>query len=479
MHSHQHPISDESNLYKMFVKPGELFCIFVLFIFISCKTTRSGSSENMKMTTERMIVLDKEIVYTAETVFDKEVVIYPEAYLTTKGSGRIVFTKKVNIIGESQVFDENVNVEFRGGTISSLNPTWFGAKGYDDQDDTKALQKTFAIARAYPNSINIEIPIGKFNISQTLELGNELPNGKSINLIGKSMSSSADAGACFQWIGPSSGSILIIRNNCLSRVDGLDFTSLSDHLLKYNIELLPYDYQLTFSNCSFSKCAGSGSANINLNKGNNAQVSEIQFQNCVFRGYTDDNKTWQTESAVIGGLANTKNFVFQSCSFLGYTVSAINIDISDIVRVEHCTFALNEVDITCMLCNMFASSNYSEQSKAFFQNGVSGNPAFTTMNNNYFDGNEKDDYFIRDGSGGLILLNNNFGGNGGNDQVNKIKWDDKILSNIYSVGNFYRNNNQNNYPFVNRNEQIRQGINISSGDKIGLDGEHVTLYKNE
>ncbi|HZV69760.1 MAG TPA: hypothetical protein VFG10_09455 [Saprospiraceae bacterium] len=449
---------------------------WILFIIVSCKTT-VVSPDSTRIASDRMIVIDKEKVYSSEIIFNKEVTIYPEAFIATKGNGKIIFTKKVNIIGESQVFDDNVKVVFDKATISSLNPAWFGAKGYDEIDDTKAIRKTLQIARDYPNSINIEIPIGRFMISESIEIRNENPNSKSINILGKAMSASADAGSCFQWTGAQDKSMLVMSNNCLSHVEGMDFCALQGYPMKHNIELRPFDYQINFKNCSFSMCAGPGSANINLNNGNNAQVSEIQFENCVFRGYTKDNKTWETESAIIGGKANTKNFSFLGCSFLGYTVSAINIDISDILRVEHCTFALNEIDVTCMLCNTYASSNYSEQSRSFFKNGISANIAFTSLMNNYYDGSEVDDYFIRDGSGSLFLLNNNFGGSGGTDSVNKIKWNDNILSSIYSIGNFYRNNNKISNPFQTRNLRDQILSNITHGDKIGTDGDHVKLIQ--
>ncbi|MEP7324137.1 MAG: hypothetical protein ABI761_19565 [Saprospiraceae bacterium] len=459
----------------------------LIYFVIGLSFTLSGiSCTHEKIITQhsdashsRMIVINTEVNYDKPIIFDKEVTIYPEAFITTTGKGKIIFTKKVNIIGESQVFDTDIDVTFQSATISAINPTWFGARGYDELDDTKAFQKILSIIKVYPNSINIEIPIGIFKISKTLMLGNEIPNGKSINLIGQSMSVGSFSGSVLEWVGEPGGSMLLLKNICVSILDGIDFMASPDHLMKHNLEFRPYDYQITVKNCSLSGCAGPGSANINLNKDNDAQVSEIQFQNCTFHGYTRDNKTWNTESAIAGGKGNTKNFSFQSCSFLGYTDAAINIGSTDMLRVDFCTFALNEVDIKCIIGNTFATSNYSEQSKSFFQSGMSGNLSFTTFANNYFDGNEKDDYFIRDGSGGLILLNNNFGGNGGYDKINKISWDSKDLSHIFSVDNFYRNSPDINSPFVDRNNRT-QTLNImTDGDKIGADGGHFRVLKGE
>ncbi|MEP6794884.1 MAG: FkbM family methyltransferase [Saprospiraceae bacterium] len=142
-----------------------------------------------------MIVINTEVNYDKPIIFDKEVTIYPEAYISTTGKGKIIFTKKVNILGESQVFDENVNVEFGAYTISSLNPPWFGAKGYDDIDDTRSFKKAIEIARTYASTINIEIPIGNFIITKTLEIGNKGPNGKSININGSGMGVNSGLGS--------------------------------------------------------------------------------------------------------------------------------------------------------------------------------------------------------------------------------------------------------------------------------------------
>jgi hypothetical protein len=450
-----------------------IYAFSFVSIFISCTKERLVAPQQMSATSDRMTVLNQEVSYTAETIFDKEVTIYPGALLSTKGNGKIIFTKKVNILGESQVFDQDVNVEFGKGTISVLNPTWFGAKGYDDVDDTKAFQKTFSIAKQYPNSINIEIPIGRFKISETLEIGNEMPNGKSINIIGRSMNSNSTEGSCIEWIGSPGKSALLLKNYCAGVIENTDFFAAAPHLLKHNIELRPFDNQISFKNCSFSGCGGIGSANINLNSDNNLQVSEIDVENCIFRGVANDSKAWITESGVIGGLANTKDFYFKNCSFLGYSVGAINLQVTDILKVENCTFGTNDIDIICLLCNTYAVSNYSENSNSFFQSTVSANASFTTMMDNCFYGKNDADYIIRNGSGKLILMNNNFGGFGGTDTINKIKWDQGKLSSIYSIGNFYRNRPDQESPFYNgMNEKRVNGIN-SFGDMIGTDGQDI------
>lgn len=423
--------------------------------------------------TTDMVVLNKRMIYTSVTIIDKEVTIYPGAFLETRGKGEIIFAKKVNILGESQVFDQYLNVEFRGATISSLNPCWFGAKGYDEIDDTKAFQKLFAIARTYSYNINVEIPVGKFLISESIEIGNEVPVGKSINLIGKGMSANSRLGSSLVWNGETGKNMLIINNNTSFVIDGIGFNAESNHLLKSDIELRPYINQLSIRNCSFTGCAGRESANINMNAGNGLQVSEINFENCLFGGVTYDNKTWLTESAVIGGLANTKNFFFRNCSFLGYSIGGINIKISDIIKVENCGFAFNDIDIICQLCNIIASSNYSERSNSFFKSEISQNVAFATFLDNCFYGSEDADFVIRGGAGSIVLINNNFGGMGGSDQINKIKWDDKATSTIYSNGNFYKNASGIESPFYDmQNRPLTKGFQ-SINDKSGLEAINI------
>lgn len=453
------------------------FVFGCIFFFISCNQSKKISSQDYYTALDRVIVLNKEKRYDSATILDKEVTIYPGAFLITRGAGKIIFSKTVNIIGDSQVFDENANVIFGAATISSLNPCWFGAKGYDDVDDTEAFQKMLKIARDYPNSVSIEIPIGKFIITESLEIGNTEPNGKSINLIGRGMSANSMLGSSLVWNGLAGKSMLIVRNNPNFIIDGIGINAETNHLLKHDIELRPFINQLNIKNCSFTGCSGPESANINLNSGNDLQVSEINIENCLFGGVTYDNKTWLTESAVIGGLANTKNFYFKNCSFLGYSLGAINIHITDIMKVENCGFAFNDIDIICDLCNTMASSNYSERSNSFFKSTISQNVAFTTLMDNCFYGSENADFVIRGGAGSLVLINNNFGGMGGDDQVNKIKWDDKVISNIYSIGNFYKNGTSIMTPFYNmQNQPQSRGIH-SINDMSGL--EAISIRKLE
>lgn len=450
------------------------FILFLILSFVlSCKESKPLSAAYLKNSSVRMMVFNQEIIFSGETIIDKEVTIYPEAFLRTNPGARLIFTKKVNILGESQVFDENIDLTFQPGTLSVINPSWFGAKGYDEVDDTKAFQKVIEIARTYANTINIEIPIGNFIITKTLEIGNEDSNGKSINLIGSGMSGNSGLGSCLLWRGLESVSLLLWRNNSNCTISNLDFNAEQGHTLKNNLELRPTVNQLEIKNCSFAGCAGIESSNINLNTGSDLQVSEVAIENCIFRSVTYDNKKWLTQSAVVGGLANTKNFYFKNCSFIGYTIGAINIGITDILKVENCTFALNEVDISCNLCNTLASSNYSEYSKSFFKSGVSQNVSFTTLSDNCFYGSPDADFVIKEGAGSLVLLNNNLGGMGGNDQTNKIKWADSVISSIYSIGNYFRNDPKELNPFYNMRGEKQINQILSIGDKSGTNEQNI------
>jgi hypothetical protein len=242
--------------------------------------------------------------------------------------------------------------------------------------------------------------------------------------------------------------------------------------------VLPYSYQIFLRNCSFGGCAGEGSANVNLNQGNNLQVSEIHFENCVFKGYIESS-LWKTESAIIGGFANTKNFSFTYCSFLGYNQAAINLEVTDILRIDNCTFAHNKLDISCLVCNTLANNNYSEHSGSFFRTTVSDNISFTTLMNNCFYGSENNDYIITQGSGNLTLINNNFGGMGGTDLKNKVQWDSGKFSSVYSIGNYFRNDVLLAEPF--QVDFINPGFIKSFGDKVGTnesDIRTIDLNKN-
>lgn len=447
---------------------GKFYFIIILVVtLIACQQQKYRAIQSSMFSHPGMIILDSEMNIDTVVIFEQDVTIYPGAYITTSKRGKIIFSSKVNILGESQVFDCDINLEFARGTISELSPTWFGAKGFDESDDTKAFQKTIAVAVKYDNTVVIKVPIGRFIIAETLVLDNVVPNESAINLLGEAISTNTIYGSCLQWRGPDNGTLMLVKNNALAKFENIEFTSYSNTHLKHDIEFRPYVNQVTVQNCSFSGCKGEGSANINLNIGNNAQVSEIFMENCIFRGLTLDNKLWLTPSAIKGGTANTKNFYITGCSFLGYTVAAIDIDFSDIIQIQNCTFANNEVDIFCSICNSWISSNYSEHSRSFFKSGVSHNMSYTTMMNNYFDGNPDDDFVIRDGSGSLVLLNNSFGGTGWTDPNNKVKWSNNELSSIYSNSNFFRNDSLNLSPFLTRNNLPWTDRIQSINDKIG------------
>ena len=449
---------------------------FLPFVIVAAFSCHKAEQSMLPSGTSNLMVISGPKTFNQETIINQEVILYPGALLETTGSGKIVFQKKVFILGESQVFDEKAVVVFNPGTLSVLNPCWFGARGYDEIDDTKAVQKTLDIAKQYQNSINIEFPIGKFLISTTLVLGNELPNRKSINLVGKSMSNTSTDGSSLLWIGANGGVLMLIKNYCVGLIENMDFSKGPSQLMKHNIEMRPYDYLVEFRNCSFAGCAGPGSANVNLNYDNNLQVSEIAFDNCIFRGYTTDGVTWETEAAVIGGYANTKDFYFNFCSLLGFNVAAINLLNTDILRVENCTFAHNTTDIVCLVCNTLATSNYSEHSGSFFRAAITNNVSFTTLLNNYFYGAANKDYVITQGGGNLVMINNNFGGMGGDDLLNKIGWDAGPFSDIYSVGNFFRNGPKVVSPFeFSNSRQAFQGHTYH--DIMGTRLEDIREFK--
>ncbi len=440
----------------------------------SCVTAKVQTNTNQLPAiseTANMIVIRGKVNYQEAITLDKEVTIYPEAFITTSGNGRIIFNKRVNVLGSSQVFDGQAQIQFGEGCIGTLNVGWFGARGYDREDDTKAFQKVLGIASGLSNSVNVFVPIGKYMIAEQLLLENTTPLNKSINLLGEGMSRSTNDGSSIIWNGNPGASMILVRNNYHNLIQSLDFAAEPGREVKNNIELRPQVYLMEFRDCSFSGSAGEGSANINLNEGNSIQVSEVSFRNCVFRGKTTDNRTWMTTSAIKGGKANTKNFYFEKCSFLGYNEAAINIEISDIVNVSNCAFALNQIDIVCLLCGMQATSNYSEQSRSFFKGTNSDNLAFTTLINNFFDGHPIEDYVIINGSGSLVMLNNNFGGNGGGDSTNLIRWDSRNISSIFSVGNFFRNTSTSTSPIIlSGRDADNHDIIKSFLDKIGKDG---------
>ena len=426
--------------------------------------------------TEQQIIIRGQIDIDDEKIFRKEVVIYPEAFIRTIGGGKIIFEKGVSILGNSQVFDIGANLVFNRNAIGQLNIKWFGARGYDQEDDTQAFTTALALAARLENSINVVIPTGQYYIREQLIVENVAGLNKTINLIGEGISNSTNQGSSLIWNGSKGGVMILMRNNYLNVVQSLDFAAEPGHEVQSNVELRYQIYQMEFRDCSFSGSAGDEAANINLNDGQSNQVSEISFRNCIFRGKTEDNVTWHTSSAIKGGKANTKNIYFEKCSFLGYTHGAINLEVAELLHVNNCTFALNTTDIICLLCSTLATSNYSEQSQSFFEGTNSGNLAFTTMLNNYFDGHPDSDNVITNGSGSLVLINNNFGGNGGVDSVNLVKWIPKNISSIFSIGNFFRNDSSVTSPFL---FQGQESFDVhSTGDKMGQDGVTARKYKN-
>lgn len=458
------------------------FCLCVIWIILittGCVSVheKNGFLNNEAIhETEQQVIIKGRIEIESEKVFNKEVIIYPEAFIKTTTQGKLIFQKPVTILGTSQVFDINAHLEFGKGCVGRLNVCWFGAKGYDREDDTRAFNSTLALAGRLENSVNLLIPMGQYYISTPIVVENTNGLNKSINLIGEGMSNSTNDGSSMIWNGTPGGSMILMRNNYLNTVQSLDFAAEPGHEVQSNIELRYQIYQMEFRDCSFSGSAGKGSCNINLNSGQSDQVSEISFHNCIFRGKTDDNRTWLTESAIRGGKANTKNIFFEKCSFLGYTEAAINLEVAELLHVNHCTFSHNNIDMVCLLCSTLATSNYSERSKGFFMSTNSGNLAFTTLINNYFDGHPDADLVIPNGSGSLVLINNNFGGNGGEDSVNRIQWVPKNISSIYSLGNFFRNDNPDQSPFV---FPEHNPFNFhSEGDKVGKDGGNCIKWKD-
>ncbi len=438
-----------------------LLTTIVLISFFSCITKQVISESS------NPFEIKSEIIVKDVLELDARHVIFPTAYIRTIGNGKVVIKQPITILGKNQVFSEDINIDFRPFTLSEISPEWFGAIGYDNEDDTKAFQKVFLIAKGLHNSVNVMVNVGKFYISKTLELENNSNFIKSINLIGASMSTSSCNGSSLIWNGPQSGVLLKVSFLNLSRIENLDFSAEQNNGLLYNIDLKPIISQMTIKNCSFYGCEGSGSTNISLNIGNGVQVSEITIENCSFRSKTLDGKNWLTDAGIGGGIDNVLNFYVKSCSFIGYQNAAVNIKNSSTMVVENSTFAHNDVDLKCMLCGLYASSNFSEHSKAFFQATSSSNFSSAFLINNYFTGDATDGYVVRDGAGSLFLVNNNFGGSGYVDKKYKIKWEDRALNPIFSFGNFYKNIENNQTPFYNRSNQIKKDEVISNGDTGG------------
>ncbi len=439
------------------------------------RQSSSGATQNAL--SKQMIVWDSDIEIDSVWVITEEVTIMPQAFVRTTGIGNITFTKKVNILGESQVFDTDIRLAFQTGTINEVYPNWFGAKGYDNLDDTHAFQKAISVARHTQSAIRIFVPLGRYFISETLEVSGLPANKKSISWYGSGMSTSGTQGSSLSWTGLPGQSMMEFRDVDQLHIENLDFTAEPQSLLRSNISFRPFVNQVQIQNCSFKNCAGVESANIDINIGDGDQVSELHFDNCTFHGMPA-TAALLTGSAIKGGLANTKNFYIENCAFSSYATSAIDINISDILNVEGCTFANNEVDISCMHCGTYAHSNYSEHSMAFFNAGVSSNIAFATLVNNIFVGQCRDGYVIRDGSGSLILMNNDFGGGSQSNEYYRVKWESSAFNSIYSVGNFFKNADQINYPFHNRSGHIHRE-NVRSIQDIGGTSGLSKKYLND
>ncbi len=457
----------------MKVKSKAVIISLIFFLlFQSCKT------KQLYLTQSNPFEIKSEIIVDNIFELDSRHIIYPTAFIKTVGKGKLVVKEPISIIGKSQVFDTEINIDFKPFTISEINPEWFGAKGYDQIDDTKAFKKSLQIAKICKNSVNVIVSIGNFYISETLEIGNEVNEIKSINLIGFSMSTSSNYGSSLIWSGKVGSELIKISNLNLSKIENLDFSAQFKNALKYNIVFKPYTNQISIKNCSFAGCENVGSSNINLNIGNGDQVSEISIENCVFRSKTYDNKIWLTDSGIAGGIDNVLNFYVKNCSFVGYQKAAINIHNSSIMVVENCTFGHNDIDINCGLCGLYAVSNFSEHSKAFYKGGVSSNVSFTTLINNYYTGNNKDGYIIRDGAGSLFILNNNFGGTGYNESSNNIKWENQPFNSISSFGNFFKNTPERSNPFFNRSNEPKTTDIITRGDIGGKNSSgRITIEK--
>src|SRR5687768_3625722 len=126
-----------------------LCCFLLIQAFCGCKPT---TAVVQKPSVSALEIFQKEVSISKVTLIENEVIIYPGAFLKTTGSGKFIFGNRVTMIGESHVFDVNSNFEFAPGTISELNPCWFGARGSDEADDTRAIQTALDLAKDYASS---------------------------------------------------------------------------------------------------------------------------------------------------------------------------------------------------------------------------------------------------------------------------------------------------------------------------------------
>lgn len=424
------------------------------------------------------IILDSVLNIDSFLIFDKEVIIEPGAFFTTSGHGLIQFNAKVHFPSDIFCFSPDANLKFSPGTLDEINPCWFGAISYDDFDDTKSIQKAVGIAKEYYGSISIVFPLGKYYLNATIEVESDSKSRKSIHFKGMSHSNSAIQGSSIIWNGNPGESMFVFKQVNQFQIENMDFTAEPGHYVKHNLEFRPFIHQVTIENCRFTGSSGMGSSCVNLNEGNNLQVSEFHFANCTFSGIIENGQN-VTEAAVRGGRANTKNFHFRDCAFSSFSQGAIDILNSDVLQVNGCTFAHNNVDIRCMVCGTYAVSNYSEHSISFFEGASTSNVSFTTMINNLFAGDTiKTNFVIRDGSGSLILMNNNFGGAGNGLDVNRVRWENKPFNPIYSVGNFFKNTTEDQTPFFDRSNNTRTTDIYSSGNIGGKNSSRRIKIKN-
>ena len=449
------------------------FLVFMVVIvyFMSCKIHERGSqvSELYTKNDDRVWIVSQEQHISGTLIVDREVLIIPGGFFSSVGTGKIKFTGHVSVLGQQAIFDPELEVEFAPWTFDYISPNWFGANGSDNEDDSAPFQRMFDLISPGAG-IQLNIPIGKYYISKQIKIIGTPGNNLAFVLHGTSTSYSGTNGSSLIWRGLEAESMFLISNTSQTIIENVDFNVSPGYVLKSNIEFRPNCNQISFRNCYFTGCSGDQSANVNLNEGSNLQVSELFFENCIFKGLYSPQQF--TSNAIRGGWANTKNFHFIHCAFGPYRNEAIKIKTSDVLTVEGCTFYLNDIDISCETCKTLATSNYSEESGAFFMSTASANYNATTLINNQFTGKPLDGFVIRDGSGTLVLLNNNFGAGNYLPDKNFIRWEENDYNSIYSVGNVYKNATAKDGAFYNRsNLQYRKDRIFSQGDLGGVMGE--------
>lgn len=447
------------------------YMISLAWLSLSCSSQqRMVNSETcMLNTTKDVWVVNNPVKVEGILVVEKQVIILPGGVFEGDNTSKIVFTKPVNILSRERVFSTELRMESLPGVFTNLDITWWGANGRDEEDDTKAIQVVLDLA-SQSGCEQITIPIGQYIVSQQLRMAGREDNHQSLVIKGYATSFDGQHGSALMWNGGSDESMALVKNTSQTIFENIEFGAIPGRLIRSNIEFRPFCNQILFRSCSFGGCGGEKSCNINLNEGNNLQVSELIFENCIFKGLLTDME--YTDNGIRGGLANTKNFYFRNCSFGPYRHEAICITTSDILKVEDCTFYLNDVDIRCETCKTVAIGNYSEESGAFFESTASANFNATTLINNQFTGKPVDGYVIRDGSGTLLLMNNNFGAGNYLPDINRIRWEENEFNSIFSVGNVFKNTAFGQSPFYNRSNQVyRSDRVLSFGDLGGVLGE--------